>query len=70
MIIEGIADFLPEAENERYWNTYPTWAQIRFYSYAATSGQPILGKQILEDKKREKGKSFKGEGDSLVQKEQ
>jgi len=53
VIIEGMADFLPEAENERYWNTYPTWAQIRFYSYAATSGQPILGKQILDDKKRE-----------------
>ncbi len=59
VIIEGPAEFLSEAENERYWNTYPTWAQIRFNSYAATSGQPILDKQILENKKREVESRYK-----------
>lgn len=34
-------------------------SQIRFYSYAATSGQPILDKQILEDRKRELASRYK-----------
>jgi pyridoxamine 5'-phosphate oxidase len=59
VIIEGIVEFLPQSENERYWNTYPTWAQIRFCSYAATSGQPIIDKQVLEDKKREIEEGYK-----------
>ena len=53
VIIEGTAEFLSQSENERYWNTYPKWAQIRFHSYAATSGQPIVDKQVLEDKKKQ-----------------
>lgn len=48
-------------ENERYWNAYPKWAQIRFYSYAQTSGKPIVDKQILEDKKREIETNYKEE---------
>ena len=32
---------------------YPKWAQIRFCSYAPTSGEPIDNKQILERKKVE-----------------
>jgi pyridoxamine 5'-phosphate oxidase len=61
VIIEGIAEFLSESENERYWLAYPKWAQIRFYSYAQTSGKPIVDKQILEDKKREIEISYKEE---------
>lgn len=51
VIIEGDAAFLSESENEKYWNTYPQWAQIRFLSYAPTSGLPIENKQVLENKK-------------------
>ena len=43
---------MPE-ENERYWHTYPREAQIRFYSYAATSSQPIVNKHQLEKKKKD-----------------
>ena len=53
VIIEGNAIFLSEAENEKYWHTYPEWAQIRFLSYAPTSGSPIDNKQELENKKNE-----------------
>ena len=59
VIIEGTAEFLSQSENERYWNTYPKWAQIRFHSYAATSRQPIVDKQVLEDKKRQIEISYK-----------
>lgn len=53
VIIEGEAEFLSEAQNEKYWKTYPQWAQIRFYSYASTSGLPIDNKQVLENKRIE-----------------
>lgn len=53
VIIEGDAVFLSEAENEEYWNTYPEWAQVRFLSYAPTSGLPIENKQVLENKRNE-----------------
>tara|TARA_Y100000588_G_C14249660_1_gene922948 strand:+ start:1415 stop:1996 length:582 start_codon:yes stop_codon:yes gene_type:complete len=53
VMIEGDAIFLSEAENEKYWHTYPRWAQIRFLSYAPTSGLPIENKQKLEIKRNE-----------------
>jgi len=52
VIIEGIIEALPEAENNQYWMNYPRKAQIRFYSYAATSSQVIASKQALEDKRK------------------
>lgn len=52
MIVEGVAELLLSEENIRYWQTYPREAQIRFYSYAATSSQPISNKQELEEKKK------------------
>lgn len=51
IVIEGLTQALSSSENETYWNTYPRLSQIRFLSYAPTSGQPILSKQLLEDKK-------------------
>ena len=51
VIIEGTATFFSQEENEHYWQAYPQWAQIRFCSYAPTSGLPIKSKQCLEDKK-------------------
>ncbi|CEG58299.1 TPA: pyridoxamine 5'-phosphate oxidase [Legionella pneumophila] len=52
VIIEGVVESLLPEENERYWQTYPREAQIRFYSYAATSSQPIISKHQLEKKKK------------------
>lgn len=52
VIIEGVIEALSEVENNQYWEHYPREAQIRFLSYASTSMQPIVNKQILEDKKK------------------
>lgn len=51
VIIEGTAHFLSEEQNAHYWTNYPQWAQVRFCSYAPTSGLPIESKHILENKK-------------------
>ena len=53
VIIEGSVEALLPEENERYWQTYPREAQIRFYSYAASSSQPISSKHQLEKKKKD-----------------
>lgn len=53
VIIEGEAAFLSEKQNDYYWKTYPKLAQIRFCSYAPTSGLPIDSKQLLENKRLE-----------------
>ncbi|HAU1787984.1 TPA: pyridoxamine 5'-phosphate oxidase [Legionella pneumophila] len=53
VIVEGEASLLSDEQNEHYWQTYPQWAQIRFCSYAPTSGEPIESKQLLEDKWRD-----------------
>lgn len=50
VIIEGTAKALSKQENERYWQTYPKEAQMRFNAYAPTSGQLITHKNVLEEK--------------------
>jgi pyridoxamine 5'-phosphate oxidase len=52
-IIEGEASFLSEEQNAHYWDSYPHWAQVRFCSYAPTSGDAIQSKTILEHKRLE-----------------
>lgn len=52
-IIEGEAHFLSEEQNANYWTNYPHWAQVRFCSYAPTSGEVIKSKQLLENKRLE-----------------
>ncbi|MFO9089053.1 pyridoxamine 5'-phosphate oxidase family protein [Legionella pneumophila serogroup 1] len=59
VIVEGEANFLSEEQNAHYWDVYPKWAQIRFCSYAPTSGDPIDDKQLLEDKRRNLEQSSK-----------
>ena len=59
VIVEGEASFLSEEQNTHYWAAYPKWAQIRFCSYAPTSGEPIDAKEQLEDKRRNLEKSSK-----------
>ena len=51
VIVEGEALFLSEEQNTQYWNNYPLWAQVRFCSYAPTSGTVIENKQIIENKR-------------------
>lgn len=53
VIVEGKTELLSDEENGTYWETYPREAQIRFYSYAPTSAQPIKHKQILEERKKQ-----------------
>jgi len=48
--IEGEVESLSQQENEQYWENYPREAQIRFHSYAPTSTQTIISKQMLQDK--------------------
>lgn len=52
-ILEGSVTPLSQEENKKYWQEYPREAQIRFYSYAETSSNPIESKEILEIKKRQ-----------------
>ncbi|KTC96099.1 pyridoxine/pyridoxamine 5'-phosphate oxidase [Legionella erythra] len=49
--LEGQANKLSAQENAWYWQNNPREAQIRFSSYAPTSGQVIPSKDILEQKR-------------------
>lgn len=60
VIIEGMVEALSDVENEQYWQTYPREAQVRFYSYAPTSTQPIVSKQQLEDKRQQVEDAYDG----------
>jgi pyridoxamine 5'-phosphate oxidase len=60
VIIEGIAEPLTDSENNNYWKSYPREAQIRFYSYAPTSTQPIDSKTVLETKKKQIELEYEG----------
>lgn len=53
VIIEGSVVPLSAEENDHYWQSYPREAQIRFYSYAPTSTQPLVSAEELENKKRQ-----------------
>lgn len=59
VMVEGEASFLSAEQNAHYWDAYPKWAQIRFCSYAPTSGEPVDDKQLLEDKRRSLEQSSK-----------
>lgn len=59
VIIEGSFLQLTENENIRYWEEYPREAQIRFYSYAATSSLPIINKNVIENRKRQIESEYK-----------
>lgn len=58
VIINGVVEALSDEENQKYWNSYPREAQIRFYGYAPTSAQPINNKQELEVKREEARQNF------------
>ncbi|HAT3977603.1 TPA: pyridoxamine 5'-phosphate oxidase family protein [Legionella pneumophila] len=59
VMVEGEASFLSAEQNAHYWDAYPKSAQIRFCSYAPTSGEPVDDKQLLEDKRRSLEQSSK-----------
>ncbi|HAT8180490.1 TPA: pyridoxamine 5'-phosphate oxidase [Legionella pneumophila] len=52
VMIDGSVKILSESENRMYWDAYPPFAQIRFYSYAPTSSQVISSKQAIENKRK------------------
>lgn len=60
VIVEGTVTSLPATENQHYWINYPREAQIRFYSYAPTSSQPVISKEVLENRKKEIALEFTG----------
>jgi pyridoxamine 5'-phosphate oxidase len=60
VIIEGIAEPLTDTENDDYWQSYSREAQIRFYSYASTSTQPIDSKSVLEAIKKKIEQEYEG----------
>lgn len=60
VIIEGSVTPLSDIENQHYWASYPRDAQVRFYSYAPTSSQPIQNKELLENRKKQVEQEFDG----------
>lgn len=60
VIIEGVTSPLSARDNDLYWQSYSRNAQIRFYSYAPTSSQPIISKQLLEDKRKQVELDYNG----------
>lgn len=56
--MEGIAKPLSYEENNYYWQSLPRERQLRFSTYAPTSGQVIANLDELEEKKRELAGQF------------
>ena len=50
IILNGYVVFLSDVENLKYWNENSRLQQLRFSSYAPTSGQPIESNDIIEEK--------------------
>jgi pyridoxamine 5'-phosphate oxidase len=50
IIVDGAIETLNTSENEYYWKSLPRLNQLRFSTYAPTSGQPIDSINILNDK--------------------
>lgn len=61
VVLEGNAIPLSNEENEFYWQDLPRERQLRFSSYAPTSGQVIQDHQVLEAKKRMLNEQFKNQ---------
>jgi pyridoxamine 5'-phosphate oxidase len=53
VILEGNADSLSHEENQTFWNNLPRERQLRFSSYAPTSGKVIKDQAVLEKRKAE-----------------
>lgn len=53
VVLEGVAKPLTYEENEQYWNDLPRERQLRFSTYAPSSGQPITSLSELDERKKE-----------------
>lgn len=60
VILEGSITQLSNLENEQYWHTNPRENQIRFTTYAPTSSQPIISKEILQNRMKQIEQEFDG----------
>lgn len=58
VIIEGWAKPISSEENEYYWNHLPRERQLRFSTYASTSGQVIQDLRQLDKRKQEFNEQF------------
>lgn len=58
VVLEGVVQSLNEQENQNYWDKLPREQQLRFYSYAPTSGQPIPSTAILDEQLKLLSKKF------------
>jgi pyridoxamine 5'-phosphate oxidase len=59
VMVEGSTYLLSAAQNAEYWNNYSRQGQIRFCSYAPTSGLAIEDKKVLEEKRIQLEQQFK-----------
>lgn len=53
VVLEGVANPLSYEENKVYWEGLPRERQLRFSSYAPTSGKVIADQSVLEKRKAE-----------------
>ncbi|MDI9819304.1 MULTISPECIES: pyridoxal 5'-phosphate synthase [unclassified Legionella] len=53
VILEGVATPLSYEENQAFWNSLPRERQLRFSSYAPTSGKVIEDQTVLKKRKAE-----------------
>lgn len=49
VILDGCVQALSLEENEHYWKTMPHDRQLRFTTYAPTSGKPLSSETYLDD---------------------
>ncbi len=50
VMIDGMIETLSHDQNEYYWKNMPRENQLRFSSYASTSGQPIDSISVINNK--------------------
>ncbi|KTD27815.1 pyridoxine/pyridoxamine 5'-phosphate oxidase [Legionella israelensis] len=58
IILEGTARPLSKDENQQFWQTLSRERQLRFSSYASTSGQAIENLDQLEKRKKELSEQY------------
>lgn len=56
--LEGIAEPISPEENEQFWQTLPRERQLRFSTYASTSGQALQSLDQLEKRKLDLTQQF------------
>lgn len=58
VLLEGSVFALTDEENESYWNKLPREQQLRFFTYAPTSGKTIPSPLFLDEQQKVLEKKF------------